>query len=283
VTAPSWAIIPEMYWVDSREYGRDASEPHPRSHYAVDPAPLASLVAAVIGLRDDLHECMKAIAEDDENGPIHLIHLLAACEFAARDVGGGLPSDGSIPGSLTTHGGFITATVSPHVLPSLVRALRKDGLAGATNLARKYSRRERFRALDVLVYFVAAPIIGLQISLNEAWVRTDRGTDDEAVESLEDPEESETIAPQGRRRRAWWGFSSPSRRPPRLLHGGHWRWRACSPFRIAVSAWAAANISKSPRRHGGLRLPTEASRGAGAMLPMRPVAVSVWRHSRIVR
>lgn len=215
MTGPSEAIIPKMHWVDSREYGRDSSERQPRSHYAVDPAPLASLVAAVIGLRDDLHECMKAIAEDDKNGPIHLIHLLAACEFAARDVGGGLPSDGSIPGSLTTHGGFITASVSPYVLPSLVRALRKDGLAAATNLARKYSRRERFRALDVLVHFVAGPIIGLQIDLNEKWIRTDHGTEDDVVDPLGDPEESEIIAPQERRRRTWWRFSSPPQRTPR--------------------------------------------------------------------
>ncbi len=219
MTTPPGAIIPKMHWVDSREYGRDSSEAHPRSHYAVDPAPLASLVAAVIGLRDDLHECMKAIAEDDENGPIHLIHLLAACEFSAQDVRGGLPSDGSIPASLTTHGGIITATVSPYVLPSLVRALRKEGFVGATNLARSYSRRERFRALDVLVHFVAAPIIGLQIDLPEEWVRTDRGTDGDVVDALDAPEESETFAPQGRRR-TWWGFSLPSRRTPRLLHGG---------------------------------------------------------------
>lgn len=209
MTVPSGAIIPKMYWVSSWEYGGGASEPHPSSYYEVDPAPLASLVAAVIGLRDDLHECMKAIAEDDENGPIHLIHLLAACEYAARDVGGGLPSDGSIPGSLATFGGIITATVSPQVLPSLVRALRKEGLAGATNLARKYSRRERFRALDVLVHFVAAPIIGLQIDLYDDLVRTVHGTDDDAVVSLEDPDESETIAPKGKRRRTWWGCSLP--------------------------------------------------------------------------
>ena len=216
MTGLSGTIIPKMHWVDSREYGTDASEPQPRSYYAVDPAPLASLVAAVIGLRDDLHECMKAIAEDDENGPIHLIHLLAACEHAARDVKGGLPSDGSISANLTTHGGIITATVSPHVLPSLVRALRKDGFAGATNLARKYSRRERFRALDVLVHFVAAPIIGLQIDLPEEWVRTDHGTEGDSVDTLDAPEESGTFALR-ERRRTWWDFLSPSRRTPRLL------------------------------------------------------------------
>jgi hypothetical protein len=190
----------------------------PRSFYSVDPAPLGALVAAVIGLRDDLLDCMKVIAEDDENGPIHLIHLLAACEFAAKDVGGGLPSAESIPGLLATHGGFITASVSPYVLPNLVRALRQDGLVGATKLAREYSKRERFRALDVLVHYVAGPIIGLQIDLVGQLPCTKYATDATgATNPAEDSEKGKPTALQGRRQHSWWKFSLASRRTHRPL------------------------------------------------------------------
>jgi hypothetical protein len=112
---------------------------------------------------------MKAIAEDDQDGPIHLIHLLASCQLAAESVDGTLPFDGSAPEIFKTSSGFIVASVSPVVLPSLVLALRTEGIASATNLARTYSRRERFCALDALVTYVAATITGLQIGVDNSY------------------------------------------------------------------------------------------------------------------
>jgi hypothetical protein len=145
---------------------------------------------------------MKAIAEDDQDGPIHLVHLLAACQMAAEDVGGSLPFDGSIPAIFKTKSGFIVAGVSPVVFPNLVRTLRNEGIASATNLARTYTRRERFRALDVLVHYVAAPTTNLQIGIEDV-VFTPRAEAGEsaAVRTNSSDEES----PQSRATQPpWW-------------------------------------------------------------------------------
>jgi hypothetical protein len=175
---PYGSSIPNVYHAFSNDYDTYITDGNTRKLYRVDPAPLAAFVAAAIGLRDDLIDCMKAIAEDDQDGPIHLIHLLAACQLAAEGVEGSLPSDGSEPEIFKTRGGFIVASVSPVVLPSLVRALRAEGIASATNLARTYSRRERFRALDVLVHYISAPITGLQIGVDDSFfLHRDRMSD----------------------------------------------------------------------------------------------------------
>lgn len=161
---PSFPNVFEVYSSDYETYIENGDS---RKFYRVDPTPLADFVAAAIGLRGDLLECMKTIAEDDQDGPIHLVHLLAACQMAAEDVGGSLPFDGSIPAIFKQKSGFIVASVSPVVFPNLVWTLRNEGIASATNLARTYTRRELFRALDVLVHYVAAPTTNLQIGVED--------------------------------------------------------------------------------------------------------------------
>jgi hypothetical protein len=189
-------VIPDFFWVDSRSYGRGPFESRPKSYYAIDPAPLAALVAAVLGFRDDLLECMKAIAEDDQDGPIHLVRLIAACEAAASDVHGGLPTDSWwFENQRVSMGEVITASVSPQVLPSLVRAMHSGGFVEATALARTYTRRDRFRALDVLVHYVAAPIVNLQINLSED--RIVRAHEDGPAD-LDDDEKDEASSPPAR-------------------------------------------------------------------------------------
>jgi hypothetical protein len=163
-------IFQNIAWVDSCDYGGLPEDRRRGSLEDVDPAPLAAFVAAAIGLREDLVECAKVIAKDDRDGPIHLVHLIAACDYAARDVGGSLPTGKSFPElfGLGTSGGILTALISETVLPSLVRTLKTQGLGGATDLARKCTQRERFRALDVLAHYVASPILSLEIDLHDA-------------------------------------------------------------------------------------------------------------------
>lgn len=166
-------VLPDLPWVDSCDYD-DASRGcrSERPYRDVDPAPLAAFVAAAIGFRDDLLECAKVIAKDDEDGPIHLVRLIASCDLAARDVGGSLPTGTSFPeifGSGTL-GGILTATISPTVLPNLVRTLKQEGLVAATTLARQCTARERYRALDVLSHYVADPISSLRADIHDGIV-----------------------------------------------------------------------------------------------------------------
>jgi hypothetical protein len=168
-------LVPGIAWVDSCDYGGEPEDRRRSNMYDVDPTPLAAFVAAAIGLRDDLLDCMKSIAEDDQDGPIHLVHLVAACDLAARDVGGSLPTATSFPGLFGSGpGGMLTAQISPKVLPNIVQVLRREGLAAATVFARQCTRRERYRALDVLVHYVAGPITNLRIDIDNSTVIAQR-------------------------------------------------------------------------------------------------------------
>jgi hypothetical protein len=140
----------------------------------VDPAPLVRLMVAAIGDNSDLLDLMEEVATDERDGPIHIVHLIAACDLAARDVGGGLLANGSILGIKShTVPNIMVSQISPRLLPELVFTLRRDGLAAATAIARKASPRERFRALDALMMFATGPILKLHLDVHDGIVRID--------------------------------------------------------------------------------------------------------------
>jgi hypothetical protein len=126
-----------------------------------DPAPLARLIAVDLGIIDgDVTQAARAIAEDERHGPIHIAHLLAACEFAAIQVGGSMPVPApGEPGDLLT---------------SLGRALRDGGLAGARAAAAALDPHDRVRALDLLLGYCLRPLAALGIDLTDDILRRAR-------------------------------------------------------------------------------------------------------------
>ncbi|WP_067832903.1 hypothetical protein [Actinomadura kijaniata] len=163
-------LIGDLQWVDSPDFG-DAPEDRriPRV-YDVDPAPLARMIAAYLQLTDEsVTEVMREIAGDDRDGPIHIVHLLGACERAAKATGGGLPGAANPLGHGTA--GLISMAISGEALPALVEALRCGGFPAATGLVRALDSEARYYILDSLIEYWGAPIVGLQIDLTDDKLR----------------------------------------------------------------------------------------------------------------
>lgn len=159
-------MLGSFQWVDSPDFGEHPGRRRAPHAYDVDPAPLARLIGVSLQIIDgDLSESMTAIAADDRDGPIHLVHLLAACEYAARRTGGGLPGPGAPrPADL------LTEAVSGGGLPALTAALRDGGLAAATAVARGMDQDLRYRVLDSLLSYWRAPVDGLLADITDEWV-----------------------------------------------------------------------------------------------------------------
>jgi len=155
-------VFGSFQWVDSPDFGEHPGRRRVPHAYDVDPAPLARLIGVSLQLIDgDLSEAMTAIAADDQDGPIHLVHLLAACEYAARRPGGGLPGPGA---------DLLTESVSGDGVPVLAAALRDGGLVAATAVARGMDHDLRYLILDSLLSYWRAPIDGLLIDITDEWV-----------------------------------------------------------------------------------------------------------------
>jgi hypothetical protein len=143
-----------LQWVDSGEYTGGPGDLRGLRGYNTDPAPLAGLIAVELGIIDgDVTQAARAIAEDEHDGPIHIAHLIAACEFAAVQVGGSMPV--SAPGE------------TGDLLTSLGRALRDGGLAGARAAAAALDPHDRVRALDLLLGYCLRPLTALGIDLTD--------------------------------------------------------------------------------------------------------------------
>jgi hypothetical protein len=156
----------DMQWVDSPDFGDAPEDRRIKRVYDVDPAPLARVIATYLGLiNDDLSGAMRDLANDDKDGPIHLVHLLGACEHAARGTGGGMPGSDGPRGDGAAR--LISASVSGDALPALVDALRAGGYPAATQLARSMDADTRRRVLDSLLQYWGAPIFGLCIDLTD--------------------------------------------------------------------------------------------------------------------
>lgn len=157
VNLGSFGVLPGLQWVDTPDYGEDPADRRTDRVYDLDPAPLASVLGAAIDNRaDDLNAGLQTIAADGRDGPIRLTHLLAACDRAARNSSGGLP-DGRHPIAVGSR------RVSANGLPQLVTALRRDGLAGAAELARSYSPSRRYAILSELVHYALAAVAHLRV------------------------------------------------------------------------------------------------------------------------
>ena len=168
-------VFADLQWVGSPDFGEKLGNRRNSSLYDVDPAPIARLLAVALKLVDgDLRQCMRRIAEDERDGPIHIVHLAAACEYAAMQTGGGLPRPGGPTGSPASRA--IVMTVSPDALPAIVAALREDGLAAATAIARALDVHERTNILDVLLRYAIGPITGLSMDLSDEHFRPTRRT-----------------------------------------------------------------------------------------------------------
>jgi hypothetical protein len=86
-------LLGRLQWVDSPDYGGRPEDRRGLVVHDVDPAPLARLVAGTLGVIDaDPADVARAIAEDERDGPIHIAHLIAACEYGAIRTGGSMGS-----------------------------------------------------------------------------------------------------------------------------------------------------------------------------------------------
>lgn len=159
-------VFGDLQWVDSPDYGEPTENRRVQRMYDVDPAPLARLIATYTSIiTGDLDAAMHAVADDDRDGPIHIVHLLGACEYAGRQYGGGLPTGSTPLGEGSSH--LVPAAIAGDILTTLVDALHEGGFPAATAAARNLSHDERYRLLDVLLQYWGAPISGLQLDFEE--------------------------------------------------------------------------------------------------------------------
>lgn len=157
-------VFDDLPPVDSCAYGGDPKDrgvvrPIIRGMYDVDPTPLARLLNASLTQGEDLLACMRQIADDDRDGPIHLVRLLAACDYAARKTGGTLTGPGGDNVSR-----MLTMTIAGG-LPALAQTLREGGHAAATQAARAMDPETRYGVLDALLSYWRAPITALYMDL----------------------------------------------------------------------------------------------------------------------
>lgn len=155
-------MIGALKWVSAAEFSDE------RGGRSIDPAPLSRLVAAALQISGDLGEEMQALANDDENGPINIVHLLAACEYAARATGGRLSKAGQCDRVVQM---LMLTTSVGQSLPQVCGALQDGGFPAATAAVRAMDAGARNQLLDALVHIWITPLMGLYMDLTEDQVR----------------------------------------------------------------------------------------------------------------
>jgi hypothetical protein len=154
-------ILGEFQWVDSPEYGGDVGDRRGLVAHDVDPAPLARLVAVKLGIIDgDLGEAARAVAEDERDGPIHMAHLLAACQYGAVRTGGSM--------------GFVARGPAGEPFTELCEALLEGGQAAAAAAAKMHSPADRATVLEVLLSYLVTPLAGLTTDLRDDMLQAAR-------------------------------------------------------------------------------------------------------------
>lgn len=142
----------QLLWVDAADYADTPSRP-------VDPAPLRRLLTSwsVPGGTWD-EELLRAVADDAEDGPIHLVRLLAALESAARETGGSLSRVTDTPAVVGICGG---------ALHHLVEVMNSSGPRAATATARRLGAESRRRAVTALAPQWQAALRALSVPLDD--------------------------------------------------------------------------------------------------------------------
>ncbi|MFC4495661.1 hypothetical protein ACFPA8_16150 [Streptomyces ovatisporus] len=134
----------------------------------IDPAPLAHLLASWSSTGDGspvADERARLLAEDEHDGPVHLVRLVAAIESAARQTGGSLARLTDTPAVTATCGG---------TLHHLVEVLHGGGLRAATAAARTLDSHSRYLILTALRPYWHAPLRALSRRLHDADVMPPR-------------------------------------------------------------------------------------------------------------
>lgn len=146
-----------LRWVDAADHG-------PGPARRIDPAPLAALLAAWNGTDDaplPVAEAERRVAEEAEDGAVHLVRLLAAMDVAARRTGGTLAHLADSPA--------VTAACRG-VLHHLVELLQVSGLRAATAAARELDAAARLMVLTALRPYWQAPLRVLSEPLDDGHV-----------------------------------------------------------------------------------------------------------------
>lgn len=153
-------LLDGIQWVDSPDYGGRPEDRRIPRVYDVDPAPLARLLSVQLGtIEGDEADSMRVLAKHPD-APVHMAHLLGACEYAARKTGGSM-----------------TQAVSPaadNPFADAVQALHDGGLAGATAAFRAMDDDTRNRVLDALLDYGLAPVLALRSDLTDDMLRRPR-------------------------------------------------------------------------------------------------------------
>jgi hypothetical protein len=164
-------VLGDIAPVNSGDFGGISGDDGVIANRPVDPWMLARLVAVYLGIAaGNWRECVRQVAEDDREGPIHLVRLLAACEYAARATGGHLPGtdDPDDPDDPVAFGFMVTeAQVTRDGLPVLAAELRRGGLPAATRAARAMEPARRARVLCELLVYWTAPVSSLREDISE--------------------------------------------------------------------------------------------------------------------
>ncbi|WP_181764761.1 hypothetical protein [Streptomyces albidus (ex Kaewkla and Franco 2022)] len=117
----------------------------------MDSAPLARLLDSWSTGKSSrtADELARLLAENEQDGPIHLVRILAAIEAAARETGGSLAHLTDTPAITATCGG---------TLHYLVEILNGSGLRAATTAARTLDNHSRYLVLTALRPYWGAPL-----------------------------------------------------------------------------------------------------------------------------
>jgi hypothetical protein len=150
---------PRLLWVDAADY-----EPVPER--PVDPAPLARLLDAwyrSASASSAPEAPAREVAEDADDGPVHLARLVAALETSARATGGSLARISDTPAVTRECGG---------ALHHLIEVLHDSGLRAATAVARDLDPPTRLRVLSALRPYWQSPLRALSTPMRDAQLRS---------------------------------------------------------------------------------------------------------------
>lgn len=120
----------------------------------VDPAPLARLLCATLRIVGDPAVEMQALAED-RDGPIHIVRLLAACEYTVQQATGRMPRE-------------LGGIEPPFSL--VVNAYRDGGRPAATAAVQAMAVADRVSLISAILHLWSSPIDYLYLDLRDQHV-----------------------------------------------------------------------------------------------------------------